>query len=250
MLEGALLQGAFFYYLCKKFLRMINSVRNTVLSVANKNNFGYITPDDFNLYAKQAQLDIFEDYFYQYNTWILKQNARQSGSGYADIVKNVEEVIDSLSSTASLTFSSSVFNLPSDFYYLNTVRYGSKEVDRVSQDKILNLLSSNLTAPSVLYPAYVLEGDSIKVYPTSIASNVSTQYIRYPKDPKWTYTSLSGGEPLFNQSASDYQDFELPLTDEPLLTAKILQFAGISIREGDVFTFGTQEEVKNQQTQG
>ena len=105
MFKGALLQGAFFYYLCKKFLKMINSVRNTVLSVANKNNFGYITPDDFNLYAKQAQLDIFEDYFYQYNTWILKQNARQSGSGYADIVKNIEEVIDGLSSTANLTYS-------------------------------------------------------------------------------------------------------------------------------------------------
>jgi hypothetical protein len=250
MFKGALLQGAFFYYLCKKFLKMINSVRNTVLSVANKNNFGYITPDDFNLYAKQAQLDIFEDYFYQYNTWILKQNARQSGSGYADIVKNIEEVIDGLSSTANLTYSSPVFNLPNDFYYLNTVRYGSKEIDKASHDKILNLLSSNLTAPSVLYPAYVLEGNSITVYPSSITSNVRTQYIRFPKDPKWTYTSLSGGEPLFNQSAPDYQDFELPLTDEPLLVAKILQFAGISIREGDVFSFGTSEEVKNQQIQG
>lgn len=229
---------------------MINSVRNTVLSVANKNNFGYITPDDFNLYAKQAQLDIFEDYFYQYNTWIIKQNARQSGSGYADIVKNVEEVIDSLSSTVSLNYASSTFNLPNDFYYLNTVRYGNKEVDRTSQDKILNLLSSNLTNPSILYPAYVLEGNDITVYPASIQANVSTQYIRYPRDPKWTYASLSGGEPLFNQSASDYQDFELPLSDEPLLTAKILQFAGISIREGDVFSFGTSEEVKNQQTQG
>lgn len=229
---------------------MIDSVRNAVLAVANKNNFGYITPDDFNLYAKQAQLDIFEDYFYQYNTWILKQNSRQSGSGYADIVKKIEEVIDGLSSMASLTYESPAFNLPSDFYYLNTVRYGFKEVDRVSQDKILNLLSSNLTSPSVLYPAYVLEGDSLRVYPDSINTNITTQYIRYPKDPKWTYASLSGGEPLFNQSANDYQDFELPLVDEPLLVAKILQFAGISIREGDVFSFATQEEVKNKQIQG
>jgi hypothetical protein len=46
---------------------MIDSVRSTVLSAVNKSNFGYITPDDFNLFAKQAQIDIFEDYFYQYN---------------------------------------------------------------------------------------------------------------------------------------------------------------------------------------
>ena len=42
----------------------INEVRNTVLAIANKNNYGYISPQDFNLYAKQAQLDMFEDYFY------------------------------------------------------------------------------------------------------------------------------------------------------------------------------------------
>ena len=78
---------------------MINSVRNTVLSVLNKNNYGYISPSDFNLFAKQAQLDIFEDYFYQYNYQINKENARASGTGYADIKKGYEEVINIFSKT-------------------------------------------------------------------------------------------------------------------------------------------------------
>lgn len=229
---------------------MINSVRNTVMAAADKNNFGYITPDDFNLYAKQAQLDIFEDYFYQYNTWIIKQNLRQSGSGMADIVKNIENVMDGFSVTQSLTYDTDVFVLPEECYFLNNLRYGNKDVDKVTQDKLMYLLSSNLTSPSTLYPAYTIEGDNISVYPTTISSNIKAQYIRYPRDPKWTYTNFAGGEPLFNQSASDYQDFELPLTDEPLLVAKILQFAGISIREGDLFSFGMSEEAKNQQSQG
>ena len=85
---------------------MINSVRNTVLSILNKNNYGYISPADFNLFAKQAQLDIFEDYFYQYNTQINKENnrlGRLSGTGYADIKKGLEEVLDSFSVTSFLT---------------------------------------------------------------------------------------------------------------------------------------------------
>ena len=45
---------------------MINSVRQTVMSILNKNNYGYISPSDFNLFAKQAQLDLFEDYIYSY----------------------------------------------------------------------------------------------------------------------------------------------------------------------------------------
>ena len=80
----------------------INAVRNTVLAIANKNNYGYISPQDFNLYAKQAQMDMFEDYFYQYNNWINRENARSSGTGYADIIKNIEEVIDSFSVQAFL----------------------------------------------------------------------------------------------------------------------------------------------------
>eukprot|EP01052_Picozoa_sp_SAG31_P068817 SAG31_NODE_27627_length_423_cov_0.527778_1_plen_55_part_10 len=55
---------------------MINSVRNTVLAILNKNNYGYISPQDFNLFAKQAQLDIFEDYFYQYNYQLNKEKKR------------------------------------------------------------------------------------------------------------------------------------------------------------------------------
>ena len=230
---------------------MIDSVRNTVLAAVNKNNFGYITPDDFNLYAKQAQIDIFEDYFYQYNTWINKMNNRQSGTGYADMVKLVEEVIDSLSSTATLDplgLGSNIFELPEDYYYSNTIRYGSKEIDRLSHDKALNLLSSNLTSPSKSYPAYTQEGNYITVYPDTITSNVKSQYIRIPKDPKWTYIMVNGA-PIFNQN-SDYQDFELPLTDEPLPVAKILKYAGLSIREGDVYQFGTNEQNSNKQIQG
>jgi len=227
---------------------MIDSVRNTVLSAVNKNNFGYITPDDFNLFAKQAQIDIFEDYFYQYNTWINKMNNRQSGTGYADMIKLVEDVIDSFSSTATLAYDTDVFELPSDYYYINTIRYGSKEVDRVSHDKALNLLSSNLTSPSTIYPAYTQEGNNITVYPDTIITNVKSQYIRIPKDPKWTYAMVNGS-PIFNQN-NDYQDFELPLTDEPLLVAKILMYAGLSIREADVYQFGNVEQTNNKQTQG
>ena len=96
---------------------MINSVRNTVLAIANKNNYGYISPQDFNLYAQQAQMDLFEDYFYQYNAWTNKENQRLSGTEYADIVKGLVEVIDSFSVTRSLAQQgANLFNLPSDYY--------------------------------------------------------------------------------------------------------------------------------------
>ena len=74
---------------------MINSVRNTVLAIINKNNYGYISPGDFNLFAKQAQLDIFDEYFIRYNQQINEENARLSGTG--EIFFLTTEVIISVS---------------------------------------------------------------------------------------------------------------------------------------------------------
>ena len=82
---------------------MINEVRNAVMAVINKNNYGYISPSDFNLFAEQAQLDIFEDYFYLYNNQLNAEVMRKSGTGYANITKGIIEVIDSFSVNTFLT---------------------------------------------------------------------------------------------------------------------------------------------------
>ena len=42
----------------------INSVYQKVMALANKEQRGFITPQEFNLLANQAQQDIFEQYFY------------------------------------------------------------------------------------------------------------------------------------------------------------------------------------------
>jgi hypothetical protein len=234
---------------------MIDSVRQTVLSILNKNNYGYISPSDFNLYAKQAQLEVFESYFTGLNQAINAENARMSGTEYADMSKGISEAINVFSVTNPLTQSPNpatpnVFFAPSltttgdDYYLLNKVLAGDIEAEPVSHSKITMLNASLLTAPSTQFPAYTLQGDSITVFPATFnqPGDVTCQYIRYPFDPKWTYVSLVGGEPVFDQSQLDYQDFELPIEDEPRLVYRILQMAGMSIREGDVYQFANAEE--------
>ena len=106
---------------------MINSVRTTVLAILNKNNYGYLSPSDFNLYAKQAQLEIFENYFYDYNTQINLENARRSGTDYANLSKGILEVIDLFSVTANLVqIANNTYNMPAsdatpffDYYLIN-----------------------------------------------------------------------------------------------------------------------------------
>ena len=54
----------------------IDTVYQRVLAFANKEQRGYITPQEFNLFADMAQMEIFEQYFYdlsQFKTNVLKQ---------------------------------------------------------------------------------------------------------------------------------------------------------------------------------
>jgi hypothetical protein len=232
---------------------MINSVRNTVLAICNKNNYGYISPSDFNLFAKQAQMDMFEDYFYQYNYQINKVNARTTGSSYANLAENLLEVIDSFSVFAALVNSgTNQYTLPANFYYINRLLYNSTlDVEKVSESKLHNLLNSLLTAPTTEFPAYVVRGNTAFIFPDTITGAlIDCQYVRYPVEPKWTYVTLLNGEPQFDQTSADYQDFELPASDEPMLVVKILQYAGISIREMEVVNaMTTMEANENQQEQ-
>lgn len=246
---------------------MINSVRNTVLSVLNKNNYGYISPSDFNLFAKQAQMEVFEEFFSRYNKIINMENTRMSGTDYADLRKTLEEAIEIFIVTSTLTQvapASSTFFLPSisttgfDYFMINKIfcydasgasRVFKGEAEKVTHSNITMLVNSNLTPPTELYPAYTQAGNKLTVYPSTInlANEVDAIYFRYPKDPKWTYVTLTNGEPVFNQSQADYQDFEVPLEDEIKLVSKILQYAGMSIREIEAVQFGGNEEQKQSQ---
>ena len=227
---------------------MINDVRNTVLSIISKDNRGFITPLEFNQFAKQAQLEIFGQYMFNYSNAINKQNARMHGEGYTDIPKNMAEVIDSFSVFSPLPYNgiTSRFTLPNDYFFLDKVIYNNNtEVEKVSHRKILNLVNSNLTAPTAAYPVYTMDQSGIIVYPTSINTNVTSQYLRYPRDPQWTYLVDAFGDPFFNPSDSNYVDFELPLDDFANLVIKILEYAGISIREQDVVSAAKAEEVQD-----
>jgi hypothetical protein len=246
---------------------MINSVRNTVLAVLNKNNYGYVSPADFNLYAKQAQLEVFEEYFSQYNKAVNMENARTSGTSYADLKRAIEESIETFSQTSTLAqvapgtnryFTPSLTTTGFDYFLINKVlcydasgntRVYKGEAEKVNHSQITMLVNSLLTAPTEQYPAYTQEGGIMTVYPSSInlPSEVDAQYFRYPKAPKWTFITLASGEPVFDQSQVDYQDFEVPLEDEYKLVFKILQYCGMSIREIQVAQFGAVEEQKQSQ---
>lgn len=159
------------------------------------------------------------------------------GTGYTTV---------SLSITSATSTS---YNLPSDWYYINAVNYGDVEVKEIAQHKLKNLLRSNLTAPTFAYPNYVLRGNAITIYPDTgtTGDTVTLYYIRWPRTPNWTYSAITNGEPIFNINDPSYQDFEVSESEVYKLIMKICQYCGVQIREEQVVQYTQQQELLTEQ---
>tara|TARA_R100000234_G_scaffold36313_1_gene21589 strand:+ start:50 stop:790 length:741 start_codon:yes stop_codon:yes gene_type:complete len=236
----------------------INNVYQKVLAIANKEQRGYITPQEFNLFANQAQMDIFEQYFYD-----LNQFSRVPGNdtAHADIVTLLNEKIDHFEkyrAAVDMSNGSGVGILP-DYYRIGQVFYYDTnnkyvEIEKINQNDIHHIQNSPLTKPNVTRPVYVrfsTAGDNqsnrerrIQIYPTSITSRVQCNFIAKPATVKWTYTVVVG-KALYNASATDLQDFELHASEENNLILKILALAGVSIKDPSVYQIAAQEDNKN-----
>lgn len=235
----------------------INKVRNTVLFLLNKANRGAIGVVEFDAFCDLAQRDLFENLFYRLNKHTNNQTKKYTNSEYADIVQNIQEQIDVFATYS--TDGNFTYNAPNNVYsYIGNDLYRTggltlinaagkrRDVQEVHKGYELNIASKEATNT---YPIFTKIGNSYRIYPTLTAGYTAELfYIRTPKAPKWTYL-LVQGNPVYNASALDLQDFELSEVMFPLLVAKILSYAGLSIREQDITAVADNEEVKTENKQ-
>ena len=212
---------------------MINHVRNTVLTILNKENRGFLTPAQFNSYAKYAQQLIFDDYFNELEKYETLDNNRRLHGGTADIKNRLEQKIEKFVKVATVSEASGYYTQPSDLYKIQNITYSGKTVEHITPHRETYLTLSNIAGPSEEFPAYCIQNSYVYVKPESLDGDIKIVYVRKPKDPKWTYQTI-GENPIYNPSASDHQDFELFADDESRLITEILKLTGLTIREPQI----------------
>jgi hypothetical protein len=298
----------------------VDTVYQRVLSILNKEQRGYVTPQEFNLFANQAQMDLFEQYFYDIN-----QFGRMHGNDteFSDMLNILNEKINLFEVTSAMTYAGNYWSTPSNLYRIGTLIYNSAEVERINKNEFLYINASPLTKPTETRPVFVANASGYRVYgslivrssnstlngavsssatinisaanpsisignivtgtgisgvvtvaainsngttitlsgaqsisnstvltfttpaPTQlITAGVACNYIKRPATVQWAGT-LVGGSSL--QSSADSVDFELHDSEETELVMKILELAGISTRELQVYQIAAQEEAKNTQ---
>ena len=235
----------------------INTVYQRGLTIANKEQRGYITPQEFNILANQAQMDIFEQYFYDLNQFHRIGSINETI--YTDTVDILQEKIDHFEKyrqAVDMSNGGGVGILP-DYYRMGALYYKKAgryyEIENVEQNEHHIYLGSPLTAPTATRPIYVRysgAGDNqqnreqrIQIYPETITSSVYCNYIARPSTVRWGYTIVND-KALYNAGTTYTTHFELHESEETSLVMKILSYAGITLKDNTLYQIGEGSEVK------
>jgi hypothetical protein len=237
----------------------VDTVYQRVLAILNKEQRGYVTPQEFNLFANQAQMDIFEQYFYDIN-----QFGRLHGNDteYSDMLNILNEKINIFETSANPpSRTGNYFDEPTDLYRLGTVIYKNEttnkfsitsiepiEAERINANEFLYINSSPLTKPKNVRPVFTANTNGIRVYgdiEITDVNDVEFNYIKTPAKVQWSY-QIVFGEALYDVSSST--NFELHPSEETELIIKILELAGVLIKDLNLYqVFDREEQEKIQQ---
>ena len=182
----------------------VDTVYKTVLLILNKEQRGYMTPDEFNKIGSQVQREIFEAYFEDLNQQL---RIPQSDMEYSDRVAVTDEKIAEFKTENDQTVAEKTiggtnpFTTPSELYRLGSITYEPntatyKEMQRVGRAEIYNIRKAPLTAPTTNYPIYLYEDNKALVYPDTIVNplHVKMQYVKKPTDVRWGYFTGNLGQ--------------------------------------------------------
>jgi len=243
----------------------VDTVYKTVLLIMNKEQRGYITPDEFNKIATQVQLQIFENYFEDYTQQL---RVPQNTSEYSERLKELDNKISIFKTTATgaqLTYvaanpayfigpaTSNPSTMPpgllqTDVYKLGTVYYTPEvgydiECQRIQKNDFLQINKSPLTRPTESFPQYLWEQERIIIYPQSInnVNKITISYIRKPLNVVWGYTQ-SGNAYIYNPGSSTWP--ELDATEQVNFILKILMYMGIIVNDPMIIQAAAAESQK------
>ncbi|RDY57568.1 hypothetical protein [Flagellimonas nanhaiensis] len=219
---------------------LIDRIYRKVQSFLNTETRGTLAPNRFNEFLHNAIQSRTEEYFYDVNRALNRQNRGLQGNYLQNVPDRILEKVQHYSVTATLAYDTdSTRTLPNDLKYIDTVEYTDGTVlEGCKNRREFNILKSQANGQ---FPIYMKSADLLWVSPTTNGLMTIT-YLRNPLIPKWTHQDLGGGQYAFDPTAGDFQDADIHPSEEDEMVRRVLMAAGVNLKEKDVQAFAMTEE--------
>jgi|TARA_R100001443_G_scaffold1612_2_gene5814 hypothetical protein len=232
----------------------IDTIYQKVLAFANKEQRGYITPQEFNLFAHQAQMEIFEQYFYDNNAARRVQGNDTIYSDIDDMLEEKLQVFEFSDGQNAISQYQNVGNslnvrLPDYVYRVHRVEALDKECELLNTKDFNNCREGGpLTRPSNDRPIANIRAGIIRCVGgnNNFTTLTGLIYFKKPEKPNWAYVVINE-KAMYD--ATNAVDFELHASEETELVYKILKYAGISMQRQDAAQAGQSMETMMKQQQ-
>tara|TARA_R110000744_G_scaffold334984_1_gene440349 strand:+ start:917 stop:1636 length:720 start_codon:yes stop_codon:yes gene_type:complete len=229
----------------------IDTVYQRVLAISNKEQRGYVTPQEFNLLANQSQMAIFNQYIHDIRLAHASQGNDTEYSNEIDLLNEkiapFESTVDAISVTDGLVV------LPIHDY-LGSIQYATltktSEIQEVRKNEVVYINSSPIAAPNSTRPIYTrVNATQVQLYPINLTTTVSEircNIMMAPvrsngTDARWGY-AVVGERALHN--VDETTDFLLHSSEETHLVIKILELAGIVMNKPALAQLAGSEEAQ------
>ena len=235
----------------------VDTVYQRVLALANKEQRGYITPQEYNLLANQAQMAIFESYFYAMNM----RERQEPDPDHHTSESNITELIgrklgpfsDIVTVTSGHTFPSTVTigGTSRAVYQHGRIFHSGRQCQYQGSKEVNDFLGSTrhqlAAAQDPIWTDAVASGQDIAVYnPGLISSGVTAEVFGVPKKAEWAYVVVNDVA-LYNSSVA--VNFELHPSEEDTLVIKILELAGIVMNKPGIVDIAAKVNAAEEQMQ-
>lgn len=243
----------------------VDTTYQRVLALANKEQRGYITPQEFNLLANQAQMSIFEGYFYAKNQRDRAETGRTNEVDESDIGELLDRKLgpfqsfEAVSSGHTFPATVTVSSVAYDVFQTGIVLLGDEPCQKVSMFDAQRLKKSarHMAATDNQAPIYTnnrISDRDIVVYAGGINTDqeqeetvgVTVECFRVPKTVNWPYVVVNK-KALYNSSLA--VDFELHKSESDTLVNKILELSGIVLNKTGLTKTAGSIIAQEQQTQ-
>jgi hypothetical protein len=177
----------------------------------------------------------------------------------------LNEKINIFETNAAMTYGGTYWSTPANLYRLGTIVYGNVttskslypapntvvttttqvEAERINYNEFLYIDQSSLAKPTNSRPVFVASASGYQVYGDApLVTGVRCNYIKNPSQVEWAYQMVFG-EALYN--ANESTNFELHPSEETELVIKILEFAGLVVKDLSIYGIASQMNAQTNQ---